>query len=91
MENYGGGLLAISIDASNYEFDKGEDFIIDYKLCSLISDEQWSIIIENLKDEDSKNNKKLKKFNKRYRKNHYPILKLNLKIYIKLVWKYYLY
>ena len=70
LENYGGGLLAISIDASNYEFDKGEDFIIDYKLCSLISDEQWSIIIQNLKDEDSKNNKKLKKFNKRYRKNH---------------------
>ena len=32
LSNYGGGLLKISIDVDNYEFNKGEEYLIDSKL-----------------------------------------------------------
>ena len=38
LENYSGGLLAISIDVETYEFEKNEQLLTDYKLCKLIND-----------------------------------------------------
>lgn len=50
--NYGDdGILAVSIDTSDYKFNKNEIFIIDYKLCNLISNEQWNSIMEDKKTE----------------------------------------
>lgn len=43
--NYGDGLLAVSIDIADYELDKNEILIINYKLCNFISNEQWDSII----------------------------------------------
>ena len=40
LSNYGGGLLKISIDVDNYEFNKGEEYLIESKLCTLIDKEK---------------------------------------------------
>lgn len=65
INNYSNGLFAVSIDIGNYELAKNEQLIIDYKLCSLISDEQWNILMV----ENNLNNKKTK-INMKFRKNH---------------------
>ena len=62
VNNYGGGLLVLSIDISDYEFEKNEVLFANYNLCDLISDEQWNIIIKNSKgDKPKKKDKKVKK------------------------------
>ena len=50
LEIYGGGLLTIRLDESNYELDKNEELIIDRKLCNLISDEEWNNILKDIDD-----------------------------------------
>ena len=65
LENYGGGLLAIKIDKPNYELNKDEELIIDYKLCDLISDDEWTKI---MKEPDYNKDKKKKVTKKRKRK-----------------------
>ena len=68
IAHYGGGLLAVKIDLSNYELEKGQECIIDYNLCSLIDETQWNkILTESEKDVNVKP-KKIKKF----RKVNYP-------------------
>ena len=59
VNNYGGGLLVVSIDISDYEFEKDEVLFVNYNLCDLISDEQWDIIIKNSKG--NKHKKKIKR------------------------------
>ena len=54
VNNYGGGLLVVSIDISDYEFEKNEQLFVNYNLCNLISEEQWNIIIKNSKDKKQK-------------------------------------
>lgn len=49
---YGNGLLVVNIDIGDYEFEKDEVLLVDYNLCSLISEEQWE------KKSISKNKKK---------------------------------
>ena len=62
VNNYGGGLLVVSIDISDYEFEKDEVLFVNYNLCDLISDEQWDIIIKNSKgNKHKKKDKKEKK------------------------------
>ena len=66
LEIYGGGLLTIRLDKSNYELDKNEELIIDRKLCNLISDEEWNNILKDIDDNNiiKKKRKKLKRKNK---------------------------
>ena len=45
LSNYGGDLLAISIDVDNYEFNKNEENLIESKLCTLIDKEKYDKII----------------------------------------------
>ena len=61
LENYGGGLLAIKIDKPNYELDKDEQLIIDYKLCDLISEDEWNTIMNELDNDKEKKKKSTKK------------------------------
>ena len=62
VNNYGGGLLVVSIDISDYEFEKDEVLFVNYNLSDLISDEQWDIIIKNSKgNKHKKKDKKEKK------------------------------
>ena len=70
VNNYGGGLLVVSIDISDYEFEANEVLFINYNLCDLISDEQWNVIISNMKNNNSQNKdkKKKKKHKKKKRK-----------------------
>ena len=66
LANYSGGLLAVNIDIGNYELENNEQVLVNYKLCNLISQEQWDILI---KADSYKNNKNLKKQkNSKYRK-----------------------
>ena len=65
LSNYGGGLLAISIDISNYELEKGEECIIDSKLCSLISQDLWNTIIKENEDKNIVKKTKTNKYPKR--------------------------
>ena len=60
LENYGGGLLAIRLDESNYELYKNEELIIESKLCSLISDEEWNKILKDA-DDNSRAKRKMGK------------------------------
>ena len=48
----------------NYELEKNEELIVDYKLYYLISDEKWKIIMEANSLEDNKTNQKIKKLRK---------------------------
>ena len=43
--NYSGGLMAINIDIGNYELEN-KQVLDNYKLCNLISQEQWVKIIK---------------------------------------------
>ena len=61
LENYGDGLLAIKIDKPNYELNKDEELIIDYKLCDLISDDEWTKIMNEPNDNKDKKKKLTKK------------------------------
>ena len=67
LENYGGGILAINIDISTYEFEKNEQYIIEYNLCDLITDEEWDKIMKESENNNNKvsKKKKNKKYNKR--------------------------
>ena len=66
LENYGGGLLAIKIDKPNYELNKDEELIIDYKLCDLISDDEWTKIMNEPDDNKDKKKKVTKKRKRKY-------------------------
>ena len=66
IENYGGGLLAIKIDKPNYELNKDEELIIDYKLCDLISDDEWTKIMNEPDDNKDKKKKVTKKRKRKY-------------------------
>lgn len=68
LEKYGGGILAINIDISTYEFQKNEQYIIDYDLCDLIKDGDWEKIMQESENNDLKVKEKTKK-NKKYRKH----------------------
>jgi len=46
LRNYSGRIIAIIINSPNYELDKGEECIIDYNHCTLISQNQWETIIK---------------------------------------------
>ena len=46
LRNYSGRIIAIIINSPNYELDKGEECIIDYNHCTLISQNQWEAIIK---------------------------------------------
>ena len=61
VNNYGGGLLVVSIDISDYEFEQNEVLFINYNLCNIISDDQWNAIIKDSKKNNSKNKDKKKK------------------------------
>ena len=65
LANYSGGLLAVNIDIGNYELEKNEQVLVNYKLCNLISQEQWEIL---MKENSYKNKKNLKKKITKYRK-----------------------
>ena len=66
LENYGGGLLAIKIDKPNYELNKDEELIINYKLCDLISDDEWTKIMNEPDDNKDKKKKVTKKRKRKY-------------------------
>ena len=66
LENYGGGLLAIKIDKPNYELNKDEELIIDYKLCDLISDDEWTKIMNEPDDNKDQKKKVIKKRKRKY-------------------------
>ena len=71
LSNYGGGLLAISIDVDNYEFNIGEEYLIESKLCTIIDKEKYDKLISEF--ESIKNNKQEKKNKERkFRKVIYP-------------------
>ena len=58
--------MAVNIDIGNYELENNEQVLVNYKLCNLISQEQWDIL---MKADSNKNNKNLKKQkNSKYRK-----------------------
>lgn len=63
INNYGGGLLVVSIDISDYEFEQNEVLFINYNLCNIISDEQWNAIIKDSKKNNSQNKDKKKNLN----------------------------
>ena len=46
LANYSGGLLAVNIDIGNYELENNEQVLVNYKLCHLISQEQWDILMK---------------------------------------------
>jgi len=69
LENYGGGILEISIDIANYELEKNEQLLIDNKLWKIITGEQWNKIMKESEEKvcekkinSKKQNKKLKKY-----------------------------
>ena len=62
LENYSGGLLLIRVDEDQYLFKEGDEFLIDIKYVSSITNEQWNIIknknMEKLNKEKVKNKRK---------------------------------
>ena len=64
LNNYGGGLLVISIDVDNYEFNKGEEYLVNSKLCTLIYKEKYDkIICKNAPIKIGKKKRKIKQQN----------------------------
>ena len=66
LANYSGGLLVGNIDIDNFEIEKNEQVLMNYKLCNLISQEQWEILMKEVSSSNNKNLKKQK--NSKYRK-----------------------